>query len=85
MKKQKLQIGRGMVELIQEICEVFLVTEFHQAVLAQLHAGRNTLMAKDMVFVRTSRYRREGFYVCPNEKEGLVPSVTLALETLENS
>lgn len=67
LNKKELRISKDTVEVIQEVCEVFLVIEFHQAKLAQLHAGRITLMAKDLVHVREAREAREGFYVCYNE------------------
>lgn len=65
--KKELRISNDTLEIIQEICELFLTIEFHQARLAQLHAGRITLMAKDMVYIREARHAREGYYICYNE------------------
>lgn len=69
LDKKELRICNDTVEVIQEVCEVFLTIEFHQAKLAQLHAGRITLMVKDMIHVRETRHVRDGYYICYNEDD----------------
>lgn len=67
MGKPDIRITRRTVEAIQTIVEEFIVKEFQQAVFAQLHAHRGTLMIQDMHLVQNQRHVREGFYICYNE------------------
>lgn len=63
----KLRIGKAALQLIQEAAEEFIVKEFQQAVLAQIHAERFTLMEKDLLFVQDMRYLRYGYRILPRE------------------
>lgn len=70
-----LRIGKPTIRLLQEVTESFLINEFQQAVMAQIHAQRLTLMDKDMKFVQESRFLREGYAICPGELPKDIPPI----------
>lgn len=52
---KELRIQLEALAGLQEITEAFLTERFHLANLASIHAGRVTIMKKDMAYVNLVR------------------------------
>lgn len=73
MGKEDIRVSRSVAMAIQWVIEDFLVKEYIQAHYMMIHAGRKSLMGKDLHLVREQRRFREGFFICYNEPEDVRP------------